>query len=220
MEWDVDKAVEELEALRVQHDYAGKKLLNACNGRLFPCDALYLSVLNRSIELFDGFLLLIKNGNYGCGFPLLRIQLDNVLRFNGVLHALDAHETANAIFQGAKLSSLKDKSGKMLRDYYLVEIMSKNNSWVKHVYQLASGYIHLSDQHIFHMLGRSQSTGNGERDFFVGSSDEHVEPKDKVELIKAFGVITEGVFKLLPEWEKLSKDYDPVELENRYAIYP
>jgi hypothetical protein len=77
---------------------------------------------------------------------------------------------------------------------------------------------HLSDAHVTYMLGRSRPVDGGKRDFYIGSGGDHVDPQHKIELIKAFGVITEGVFKLLPEWGKLSKNYCSAELEKRYAV--
>lgn len=219
MNVDVNKTIAELGELRKKHNDYGKRLFTVANGKLFPCDAMYLSILNRSLELFDGFVLLMKNNNYGCGMALLRMQLDNVLRFYGVLHTVDPHATAHAMLNGTKLSALKDRKGKKLKDFYLVELMAKDNSWVNHVYKLTSGYIHLSNEHVLHMLGRSQSVGDGQRKLYIGSDDDHVDAQHKIELIKAFGSITAGVFKLLAEWEKLSKNYCSADLENKYAVF-
>ncbi|RLA03516.1 MAG: hypothetical protein DRQ54_10665 [Gammaproteobacteria bacterium] len=215
----MDNALSKLEKIRDEHDLFGKKLIALSNGKIFPCDALYLSVLNRSLELFDGFLLLAKNGKYGCCMAMLRMQLDNVLRFYGVLLTEDPHETSNNIFKGTPLYKIKDKKGKQLKDYYLVECLSENNDWISRVYKLCSSYVHLSDQHIFHMLGRTEDAGNGERNFYIGSSDEHVEEKHRIELVNAFAVVTKGIFKFFPEWEKLSKEYDLNQLEARYKVY-
>lgn len=212
-------AIDELEQLRDKHGEAGTQLIAISGGKLFPCHALYLSILNRSLELFDGFILLTKNNNYGCCMALLRLQLDNVLRFLGVLHTKDIHETANEIFNGTKLSSLKDRKGEKLRDAYLVELLSKENTWVPHIYSLTSGYIHLSDQHVHHMLGKPTVGGSGLRDFCVGASADHVSIQHKIELIKAFKTITTGVFALLTELDKLSQKYDTAELEKQYAVY-
>lgn len=212
-------SIDELELLRVQHQESGKRLLIITEGRLFPCHSLYLAILNRSLELLDGFVLLAKSNNYGCCMSLLRMQLDNILRFYGVMHTKDIHETANAIFNGVKLNTLKDSFGKRLRDGYLVDLLSKENPWVKNVYDLTSGYIHLSDQHYFHMLGRSNVEANGIREFYVGSKDEHVNSQHKIELVNAFSSVTNGIFKLLPELEKLSKKINLEELEERYAVY-
>lgn len=218
MNVEVNKTIAELEELRNKHEDAGKRLFKVTNGTLFPCDAMYFSVLNRSLELFDGFVLLMNNNNYGCGMALLRMQLDNVLRFYGVLHTVDPHATARAMLNGTKLSTVKDRKGRKLKDFYLVELMGKSNSWVEHVYNLTSGYIHLSNEHVIHMLGRSQSVGEGKRELYVGSGDEHVDAQHMIELIKAFRAITEGVFKLLAEWEQLSKNYCAADLASKYEV--
>ncbi len=213
------KIISDLENIREKHDVFGKKTLSLSNGNVFPCDALYLSVLNRSLELYDGFLLLVKNGKYGCCMAILRMQLDNILRFNGVLLTEDPHDTSNKIFTGIALNKVKDKKGKLLKDYYLVECLSENNDWVKRVYKICSGYIHLSDQHIFQMIGRSKMSENGIRNICLGSGDEHIEEKYKIQLVDTFTVVTKGIFKLFSKWEELSKHYDPQKLEEKYSEY-
>lgn len=214
----MNEVILELEKIRDQHDVSGKKLLALSDGNLFPCDLLYLSVLNRSLELYEGFILLEKNGNYGCCMALLRMQLDNILRFYGVLITKDQHDTAKRIHDGTQLNKMTDKKGKKLKDYYLLECLSEQNSWIKRIYKLCCSYIHLSDQHTFHMLERfGDEAEDGKRNFYINSDYEHVNKEHRVELIKAFNNTTQGIFKLLTEWEKLSKDYDPAELRKKYV---
>ncbi len=55
----MNEALAKLEAIRDQHQIMGKKLFILSDEKIYPCHALYLSVLNRSIELYDGFW----NGN-------------------------------------------------------------------------------------------------------------------------------------------------------------
>ncbi len=214
----MDKALSKLEELREKYDIYGKKTFEL-SGKLFPCDAIYLSVLNRSLELLDGFLLLARNGKYGCCMAMLRMQLDNILRFYGILITEDPHKTSNSIFSGTPLSKIKDKSGNYLKDFYLVECLSKNNEWVSRIYKLCSSYIHLSDQHIFQLLSRAEDAGNGEKRFYIGSGDDHIDKEHRLELVNAFVIVTEGVFKLFDEWEKISKKYNQNTLKNQYEIY-
>jgi hypothetical protein len=106
-----------------------------------------------------------------------------------------------------------------MKDFNLKTELSKKNSWVTHVYDLTSGYVHLSDRHIFHFIERSSVEPNGLRNFVLSSSSEHVDDKYKVELVNAFKVVTEGILKLLPEFEKLAVKYNPAELEVRYQVH-
>ena len=212
----MNEALLKLESIRDEHDVYGKKLIELSEGKIYPCHAIYLAVLNRSLELYDGFLLLAKKGNYGCCMGLLRMQLDNILRFYGVLITEDQHKTANEIFNGTQLNKIKDKDGNQLRDFYLVKCLSEQNDWIEHVYKLCCGYIHLSDQHIIHMLDRADVEADGKRTFIISSTDEHIEEKHRVELINAFTEITQGVFKLFTEWKKVSSKYNSTELDEKY----
>lgn len=182
------------------HGERGQELFNACNAELFPCDALAFAVLERSLNLLKGFNLLLSQGGYTTGVGLLRMQLDNVLRFHGVVTSTDPHGIATEIFHGVQLRTLKDRAGKKMTDARLVELLSARNPWVNHVYTLACSYIHLSDQHLQHFLLRSKKDCEGKREFAIGDEDEHVEPEHKSQLIHAFSVVTRGVLELIGQW--------------------
>lgn len=214
----VGNPIEELQSYRDAHNEFGKKLIEMADGKIFPCHALYLSVLNRSLELFDGFLILLKQDHYGCCIALFRMQLDNVLRFYGVLQTADIHDTAAKVIGGTKLSSLKDKKGEKLLDVYLKNELKQKASWVPRVYDLASGYIHLSDSHFFHMLQNAEQEEDGIWSFQLSSTYGHVETKHKDELIEAFRVTTKAIFDLLKDFESLAKSYDISALEAKYSV--
>ena len=182
------------------HGERGQELFNACNAELFPCDALAFAVLERSLNLLKGFQLLLLHGGYTTGVGLLRMQLDNVLRFHGVVTSADPHWIANEIINGVQLRSLNDRTGKKMTDARLVELLAAANPWVNHVYALACSYIHLSDQHVKHFLLRSKKDCEGKRGFAIGDEDEHVEPDHKTQLINAFAVATRGVLELIGQW--------------------
>ncbi len=201
-----------LEALANQHEVVAKRLFQQCEGKLFPADALAISVLNRSLQLKKGFSLLIENGCYTTAVALLRLQLDNVLRLNGVLRTSDPHETANLIYKGTKSSKIKDKSGENLRDNYLVEILTPKNSWLPHVYNLCCSYIHLSEQHIFHLLEQSKKDDrDNERIFAITDGDDHIDIKHKREVIEAFKVATDGVLTVVNIWMDIRAAYGSTE---------
>jgi hypothetical protein len=185
------------------HGVMGKELFNACGGELFPCDALAYAVLERSLNLLKGFHLLLSNGGYTSGFGLLRMQLDNVLRFHGVVKSADPHAVANSIIHGVSLRKLKDQSGRRMTDARLVELLSSENPWVVHVYKLACSYIHLSDQHLQHVLLHSKIDDAGVRDIIIGDEDEHIEYIHKVQLVNAFAVVTRGVLELIRQWSTI-----------------
>ena len=123
----------QLNTLCELHNESGSALFAACTAELFPCDVLAFSVLERSLNLIKGFRLIVSSGGYSSGVGLLRMQLDNLLRFNGVVLTRDPHEVAYKVITGIRLSRLKDKSGAAMNDKRLVELLAKKNPWVEQV---------------------------------------------------------------------------------------
>jgi len=209
----------QLDFFKEKHIIYGNKIMCLNKGKVFPCDCLYLSVLNRSLELYQDFSLLRKKNSYGTCIALLRMQLDNVLRFYGILITKDPHHYANDMINGTRLDKIKDKKGNHLKDFYLVGCLSKENPWIKDVYKIACGYIHLSENHFYRMLENSKIRIDGQRDFYLGDSGKNVPEINWNDLVKAFNIITDGVFELFTKWEIESKSYDISKLGNRYEIY-
>lgn len=191
----------ELEEISERFDSIGKQLFSACNGKLFPADALFLASCNRALQVLNSFVLLMRNNSYSCSMALLRLQLDSVLRLYGITKTNDVHASANEVIQGKKLSSIKDKAGKKLHDGHLVDLFSELNPWVKHVYKTCSGYIHLSDASFYHLMLKSESIPNStEKMFYIGPDESEIEEKHKLELVQAFKALTIGIQDLTIEW--------------------
>lgn len=191
----------ELEVIHKGFEPIGKELFTACDGKLFPADAFFLASCNRALQVLDSFILLIRTNYYSCSMALLRMQLDTVLRLHGITKTENIHESANKVIQGGKFSNLKDKSDESLRDWYLVELLSKKNPWVRHVYKLCSSYIHLSDSSFKHLMMKSEQTSqSSERMFYIGSDESEIDEAAKIELIQAFRVSTIGIQNLAVEW--------------------
>ena len=119
----------------------------------------------------------------------------------------DPHEVANAIINGTALREMRDGSGMKMTDTRLVKVFATNNPWVRDVYELACGYVHLSDHHIRHFLARSKQNAAGLRDFAIGDEDEHVSGEHKVQLIDAFAVLTRGVLGMVRQWSAVRDAY-------------
>ncbi len=197
----MEEKLNTLEEISEKFETIGRELFETCKGQLFPADAILLASCNRALQVLHGFTLIVNNGGYSCGVALLRLQLDSVLRLYGITITKDPHETANKIISGEKLSKMKDKAGEKLSDGYLVSLLAKKNPWLKHVYLLCSGYIHLSDASFYHLLKKSEPTpDSNERSFFIGSDESEIEIKQKIELIQAFIVATKGIQEITTQW--------------------
>lgn len=125
-----------------------KKMFEPGKVFLYPLDILANAVMNRSVALIDGFCGQIENENFICAAPLIRLQLDNLLRFYASFIVQDPHNFALKVFKGIEIRKLKDSNSIKMTDRYLVSRLSKEYSWIENVYRETSGYIHLSYQQL------------------------------------------------------------------------
>jgi hypothetical protein len=145
---ELDEFVNELRgAARQQHDTLGAELLHVSETIYYP-DMYIIAGLNRSLSLMRGFADLVASRNYISAAPLVRLQLDNALRAAAMAMVPNPHEFAQQVLCGKKVRQMRDRAGEKLSDAYLCKCLSQQWPWIAKVYEHASGYVHLSDQHI------------------------------------------------------------------------
>ena len=198
---NLNEKLELLETYKKKHLDLGYEILKAYGGAIYPLDLLALAVLKRSMSLLCGFCGLIRLKNFICAAPLIRLQLDNCLRFYAAHLVEDPHQFSISVLSGKEIRKLKDQNGQSMTDYYLTEQFSKefpDFSWIKKVYKKTSGFIHLSDKHILSIFGNPQEDRRIE--IIISITDEYVPLEFYHEAVDAFIKITEIVFWLIEEW--------------------
>src|SRR5271157_384961 len=145
----VSEAVQNLRASKKAQLDIGKHMLRDV---FFPLDLLAVATLNRSLCLIAGFCTLIESKNIVAAAPLLRMQLDNCLRFSAAWLVEEPHEFAKRVVEGIPISSLKDRRGHCMTDKYLKDTLAAEYPWLKPTYERSSGYVHLSEKHIFNCM--------------------------------------------------------------------
>jgi hypothetical protein len=113
---------------------------------LFRCDFVLLSVLNRSLDLVDGFLWSFNRWNLSTAAPIARMQVDNLLRL-ALLSKAGPSAAVEILLSGRPLSKERDplaSPGKkfMLTDRRLREHAHDRFPWLDLVYEKSSGWIH------------------------------------------------------------------------------
>ena len=111
------------------------------------------------------------------------------------------------MFSGQRLSKLKDRSGLPMTDRHLLNGLLPSAPWVEGVYELCSGYVHLSSQHFQYFLARCQTRADGKREFAIGDDDDHVPEEGKRRLVKAFVATTRAVPELVHAWCELRESH-------------
>jgi len=134
-----------LRASEPLHLEVGLRMMKAADGAVFPVDMLAWAALNRSANLIPGFASLIETRNFIAAAPLLRLQIDNCLRFYGIYIVSKPHDFASAVLKGEQIRKMKDSKGEFMTDRHLVKCVAKDFPWITRVYERTSGYVYLSD---------------------------------------------------------------------------
>lgn len=178
------------------------RMVKADGGAVYPVDLLSYAVIHRSINLVQGFAYLIEKRNFICAAPLLRLQLDNCLRFSAVFLVSDCHEFATQVLKGRPVRRMKDKSGALMNDSYLVKKLAVDHPWVERVYTRTSGYIHLSETHFYNtLIPQTQAAQEkGVQAFHIGPGDSFETDEVYEEATEAFVETTRVLMKYLIGW--------------------
>lgn len=219
----VNSALSRLGNKRRLFDRRGRELLKACDGNIFPADMYFIATCNRALQIFDAFGLTMKADYYSTSVILLRVQLDSLLRCFGLLQTANVHAVAHQVLHGTNLSKIKDKHNQQMSDGYLVKLFSElsaSNQVISHMYKLSSGYVHLSDAAIHHVMTKAMPiSGSTQVGIYVGSTEPDVPVFAKLQLVQAFEKVTEALIGLFQDWasnrgsfgnvEDLKKEYGP-----------
>lgn len=186
--------IESLQDLHLRHLIV---MMNADSGQIFGVDLLAQAAFKRSMSLCAGFVCLVRSKNYLSAATLVRLQLDTCLRFFAAFIVESPHDFAQSILIGVPVRKLKDRSGQLMTDRYLVETLGKKYDWMPRVYKATSGFIHLSESHMFSVW---KPGTEGELEIVIGATDDHLEDELWVELADAFLACTDALFEYINGW--------------------
>ena len=197
----IGTALAGVRARREEHFVLGSAFLGPKGSALFKLDILAIAVLDRSLALLRGFCDLVESSTMIAAAPLLRCQMDNGLRFFASTLVQNPNEFALEVHKGTPISRQKDRSGKFMRDAYLVEKLTAEVPWVESLYKQASGYVHLSEQHIFNTIGIPDD--DGMTTIGITGQDGSVWTEERyLQTIEAFDFSTRLVLELIERWSQ------------------
>jgi len=124
-----------------------RSFLAAADGALYEIDLVMIAAMARSYSLVDGFISVFDSWNPIVAAPLLRMQIDSLVRVAYMATVPNAEAVARHIIGGEDFRTLKDAEGKTLRDYRLLEHAAKAHPWIAAVYEATSGWVHFSPAH-------------------------------------------------------------------------
>jgi hypothetical protein len=126
----------------------GKDIIRANDQTWYVIDSLAVAVINRAIQLIDGYVTLANTNNYIAVIPFIRLQLDNALRFYAISLVTDPNEFFLHFMDGKPVNYYKSKTGENLSDNYLAKTLDAACPGVLRLYKETCDYVHLSRQHV------------------------------------------------------------------------
>jgi hypothetical protein len=190
--------LDKLRKYREKHFELGARVMEAEDGAFYPLDIVMVAALNRSLCLLKGFIELIQSSNLVAAAPLIRLQLDNCLRLSAATRVSDPHKFAINILEGIPVKKQRDVSNQMMTDSYLVRKLAKRYPWMAELYNNTSGYIHLSEKHIFNAMQA------GDKEYILNlkitDSDAFVTEDVYVGAIFDFRRSTDALFDYVRGW--------------------
>jgi hypothetical protein len=203
---DLESRLLKLEATEKEILAVGKRIIAAYGGRIYPFDLIAFAAIKRTLALIGGFAMLIRERNFICAAPLVRLHLDTALRLAAGSFVNDADELANFVLNGERLSDFQTADGKSMTDRELVKRLAGRNPWIERVYRATSGYIHLSRKHVSNAVRIGMPID--ELQIALQKEDAVIADEDRIEACAAMEAITQLVLHCLDSWQ-LSKDNPP-----------
>lgn len=164
--------------------------------QFYLTDLIIFGLMDRNIGLVESMPNLVKEENIHALAPLLRIQLDSLLRLHAFNLVSNPNELADHIIKGNELRKFKDKEGNLLSDRHLVSSLSSHLPFVETMYNKLCGWVHFSESHIFTAV----SEGKGDRtiEIGIGGSRKKLDPElfvESIEAIKAIHLATIAIMQ-------------------------
>ncbi|MBZ9786420.1 hypothetical protein LB456_03030 [Psychroflexus sp. CAK57W] len=146
-------------------------------------DLFLIALLNRTVNLNRGFVNLMRDNNYIAAAPIIRINLDSLLRiYASGISEYDRNNFALKVISGEQIRKMKIRGTKTpMQDIHLVNSITKVDgmAWVKDIYDSGNSFVHFSDNVIF----SSQRIVNEEKrtiEFTIGMNDSFIEDEIKL----------------------------------------
>ena len=187
-----------LENYRESIIHLGHSKMGQIGDRISYTDFVMLGIIQRSIELTKGILNLMDQWNLLCAAPLIRLQIDTLLRLTYLSSLDDPEEISEKIFKGERINKIKDNEGKKLNDARLRDYARKSFHWIDEVYENTSKFIHFSDKHIFTSIIKLNETDRIAY-FVIGNGTKNAKEEDIAFYYDVMIQINEGISHLITE---------------------
>jgi hypothetical protein len=190
----LSEGVEILSAMEDEHRRLYNRAVVRVHDPIHPIDHVIATVVKRSIANTKAFLLLMDSGNEFAAMPLIRMQLDSVLRISAFRLVDEPYALAKHMIEGEVFHKYKNPTRKVdLHDGALRTPLEAKHEYINDLYETTSGYVHLSRHHLIRVVKDWDNLNRGEDDRIEFGPAEELPPwkqSDKREAMVFFCVAT------------------------------
>ncbi|MCD6540212.1 MAG: hypothetical protein J7K37_05910 [Candidatus Omnitrophica bacterium] len=149
METRIKKLVSDIEKLIKLHLHIAFAMMKAEGGAIYLTDLFFISLLNLSYNLSIEILRFAKEKNILVAAPLLRMQIENLLKTYYLSHLKEKERDKIIIelLKGKRFDEIKDNNNKRLTNARLLKYISEK--WLTKAYEDTCKFIHFSERHFF-----------------------------------------------------------------------
>ena len=194
-----------LESLLSRHVEVAQEFLKGPGSGLRAIDMFLLAAVQRSHDIAAAVLMLCDARNLAAAAPLVRLQIDTLVRVSYMARSGDSDGVAHAVIAGVEFRKMKDADGEFLSDTRLLALARPHHGWVEPVYRRTSGWVHLSPDHLTAAFG---AWGDSEGVFLtrVPFDPEIVPLRIWAELLGATAQATREILAYAQAWGAQKED--------------
>lgn len=157
-----------------------------------------LAAIKKTASLSHAFCTLVRTKNTLAAAALVRLQLDTAMRMFGLTQVEDIETVGTWLMNDNSYRKLKAGTGEALSDAFLHRILDEKYPGLSEAYKAASGYVHLSGQHI--KTGLWSQEGSSILFFNLKGTDDARPDEWFADIIDAFDQATRLTAELIAEF--------------------
>ena len=197
----------------LDHHVPLAKLFVGSGGLFFTTDLWVLGVAQRSYHLVEGFLQAFDSWNVTVAAPLVRFQIENLVRTSYILQAEGGQELVLKLIDGGQLNRMQawDDPKQRLTDAELVKRAGTLFPWLPDVYEASNEWVHLSSRHVFNASSLKERDGGSSIVGRIPLPIEEIPVSFLEELIGAMRQATRDLFGWFEMWEEWKASHPEAE---------
>lgn len=191
--------LEQINILQNSFLSTSKTIMEAAHSSIHPLDYFALSVIDRAISLNKGFKTLIEADNMSSAVCLVRLQLDNLIRYYALLICDNPEKFMAHVLAGKPLNEYKENDKKFTDSFLARKLDAKYpNSYA--LYKHLCNYIHYGFTHIDYIFREKEEKSEKSSHRVVIGDSNNFNTKQVIDYVENLLFISAILLKLMKTW--------------------